>query len=376
MQVRINISILIILSAFAGMAAAQPEAPSANDVKAEAATSLPYVGMVTGNNVYVRSGPGQNFYFCTQLNKGDTVTVVGEQFNWARIVPPPGSFSWISMRYVRVSAAEASKGTVTANGVRVYVGSEFFDPLRSDRSQVKLQREEEVELLGERKSDYYKISPPKGEYRWISRDYIEPISRPAPVYVGPNDTNVGGVISPNAAPAPEKLKMFYSLQERLDAERKKPIEQQNYASIKKQLSQLAEDASAGKAAKYAEYALKQVARCELALLVDRVVKQQDQQLKQVLEDIEKQKRERLADLPRLGRFAAMGKLLESNIFTADYRIVDEFGNLICYAAPDESLSKAELESLLGEKVGLIGQIKAHPETAGVLVTFTKIEKIR
>jgi SH3-like domain-containing protein len=59
---------------------------------------VPYIAEITGNDVNIRSGPGTNYYRCGKLNKDDKVEVLSAQLGWSRIVPPPGSFSWISMQ--------------------------------------------------------------------------------------------------------------------------------------------------------------------------------------------------------------------------------------------------------------------------------------
>jgi uncharacterized protein YraI len=44
-----------------------------------------YIAVVTGNNVYVRSGAADSYYPFGRVNTGDLVKVTGERFNWARV---------------------------------------------------------------------------------------------------------------------------------------------------------------------------------------------------------------------------------------------------------------------------------------------------
>ena len=67
---------------------------------AEPAPQFPFEGEISGTNVYVRSGPGVNYYPSTKLNAGDRVVVQGEQYSWYEIVPPPKCFSYIDMAMV------------------------------------------------------------------------------------------------------------------------------------------------------------------------------------------------------------------------------------------------------------------------------------
>jgi uncharacterized protein YgiM (DUF1202 family) len=57
-------------------------------------------GVVTGNDVYVRCGPGQNYPPLGYVQKGDRVGVRGNDGAWLRVAPPPGVMLWVNRRYV------------------------------------------------------------------------------------------------------------------------------------------------------------------------------------------------------------------------------------------------------------------------------------
>ena len=84
----------------------------------------PYGADVTADDVYVRSGPGSNYYPTTKLHAGDRVLVVGEQFGWLKIAPPPGSFSYVDMTLVEKTGASGAKdmGKVIASLKADYPG--------------------------------------------------------------------------------------------------------------------------------------------------------------------------------------------------------------------------------------------------------------
>lgn len=368
--------------------------------------TFPYMAEVTGDNLYVRSGPGTNFYDCGKLNKGDKIKVVGRQFSWARIVPPPGSFSWISMQYVNIDPANPAVGTVTGDKVRVYAGSEHVEPLHSTTLQGKLDRGDKVRLLGEQMDDYYKIEPPSFALLWVSVNFtkplpgmaeqpITPIVKPAavkpattepttekpaatePTTVKPSTTEIKE--QPKQEPpepvSPETmLERYKALQKQVQAERTKPIEEQNYKAIKEELTKIAGNEAAGKAARYAEYVLKQVKDLELVLAVNREVKLQNEQLQKIREKIEKTRAEKLEKFKDLGAFAIVGTLQTFTTYgPGNYRIVDNTGRTICYAKPS-GISPTTADKLIGQKVGLIGTLEPHRPTKGTLVRFTKIVK--
>lgn len=136
-----------------------------------------FVGEVTADSVNVRSGPADSHYVTTQLSKGDQVIVVGHRFDWLKIVPPKGSFSYVAKIYVDRDGAGAI-GTVNRDDVLVRAGS--------DRSQLKTQPQTKlsaganVRIIGEQ-DEYYKILPPDGAYLYIAKQFVRPLREAAPL---------------------------------------------------------------------------------------------------------------------------------------------------------------------------------------------------
>ncbi len=145
--------------------------------RAEQQRSTPYTAHVVAADVYVRSGPGKNYYPTAKLQKGDAVEVYRhDPGGWYAIRPVEGSFTWVSGRYLKVE--ENGLGRVTADRVAARVGSQFSD-IR-DVIQFRLHRGETVEVLGKKEfpgstsgGTWYKIAPPSGEFRWIAGKYVD-----------------------------------------------------------------------------------------------------------------------------------------------------------------------------------------------------------
>lgn len=382
MEARIKFFILICMAALTSACFAQEgtstKAAAPADANVTSVPSFPYVAEIIGDDVYIRSGPGTNYYPCSKLSKADKVTVAGSQFGWSRIVPPAGSFSWISTQYVSIDPSNPNIGIVTGDGVRVYVGSDYRELIRSTTTQLKLNKGEKVRLMGEKKGGYYRIVPPTGAYRWVSTKYIKalgPVGEvPLPVGVPAADT---GAIVPKAS----KLEEYYALEKQMKAEQAKPIAQQNYTDIKKALLEIAGNKKAGKATRYSEFAIKQIERSELALEVAKAVRLQDGQLQQISKRIAKARAKRLEEAQDLGRFAVVGKLRTSNIYGREaglkyYRIIDDSGKTVCYSSPTGAALKMDLSKFIDRKVGLIGTIEPHPQTAGALVRFTEVVELK
>lgn len=401
---KLSVVVIVTLLASAGFAQVARRLPpgpaSPGDPNAASARSFPYIAEVIGNNVYIRSGAGTNFYTCGKLNKGERVSVVSEQFGWCRIVPSPGSFSWISMQFVRIDPTNPRMGTVSGDMVRVYAGSDFVKPMHSTSLQLKLNKDDKVKLMGEQKGGYYKIVPPTGAYLWVSGTYIKPLGPvgtvPPPVKVdkpkpepnkppglGPGpapDPNTPVVPSPNSVQA-EMLKEYHALERLITAEKAKPLAEQNYEDMKKKLQAIAANKDAGRAARYCNFALKLVRRYETALNVAKAIRLQDTELKQRRKQIEQTRTTKQAGLQDLGRFAAVGRFKTSSVYGRElelvhYIVVDATNKIVCYAVPSGAAAVKDFSSFVDKRVGLVGKIEPHKETAGALVRFTEVVALK
>ena len=143
--------------------AATPDVPNA---------PFNFVGEVNANNVYVRSGPSDSYYPTMKLSKGTQVTVRGTKFQYVKIEPPPGSFSYVGKAYVERRADGGIGRVTTAANVRT--GSEL-NPMKTT-VQTKLEPGADVKILGEQE-EYYKIEPPPGAYLFVQKDFVAPVKR-------------------------------------------------------------------------------------------------------------------------------------------------------------------------------------------------------
>ncbi|HVC97109.1 MAG TPA: SH3 domain-containing protein [Pirellulales bacterium] len=142
-----------------------------------AGDEFPYVAYVNAANVYVRSGPGENYYPVLKLPKGRKVEVYRhDPGGWYAIRPPEDSFSWVSAEFIEPTRGKLAR--VKGERVVARVGSKFSD-IR-DVIQVRLDQGEEVEVLeakrfnsGPAAQTWYKIAPPAGEFRWVSGRFVD-----------------------------------------------------------------------------------------------------------------------------------------------------------------------------------------------------------
>lgn len=387
----IIVTVLLVSVGFVQGAATSRTSPTTTaprDPNITNTPSYPYDALIIGDRVQIRSGPGTNFYHCGFLNRGDRITVVSKQFSWSRIVPPAGTFSWISEQYVKIDPANPSIGIVTGNSVRVYAGSDYQKAMYSTTKQGLLDKGEKVKLLGEQSDGYYKIAPPSFAYLWVSTQYtkmapklVDTPNLPTtvePLPQGPNDTNAVTVEAvtpdPTLPPAPKSfLEKYRELQKQVGVERKKPLNEQDYTELKKGLTEIAKDKESGRVARYAEFVLGQIESYELVLAVDKQMKLQNEQLQKTATGIDKAREERLAQVKETGKYAVTGVLQTYATFgPGNYKIVDSNGKMICYALPTGAVARMDLKSLIGKKVGLVGTIEPHLPTKKALVRFTQI----
>ncbi len=347
-----------------------------------------FVAEVTGNDVYIRSGPGTNFYQCGKLFDGDHVQVVKAEQGWSCVVPPPGCFSWIAMQYVGINLNNPTMGIVTGDNVGVYAGSDFVEPMYSISKQVTLHRGQNVRLLSEEKDEYYKIAPPDGAYLWISSQFLRPvqttpIAEPPVEIEAPEASTTTEPNAPAESKTPrtesELLDEYYAISKLVKEEVKKPASEQDYTEIKTKLTELAENKNGGRAARYAKFTLQQVGRFELACTVNKELALQEQELKNATETIDEARDARLAKIKNMGKFAVIGKFVESSLYdTAGpavpkrYRILDESGKTICYVSPTGGAAGKDLSGFVGHKVGLVGKILPHQATARAFIEFSEI----
>jgi len=128
----------------------------------------------------VRSGPSDapEFYSTNRLRKGDRVEIVKQEPNgWLAIKPPPGSFSWVNMRFLKPLGKDRKTWTVESEGeAEVLYGSSLHKERPSVRSDY-LKRGTLVRSVGQPyvPSDggtWLPIEPPPSEVRYVRETAI------------------------------------------------------------------------------------------------------------------------------------------------------------------------------------------------------------
>jgi uncharacterized protein YgiM (DUF1202 family) len=131
-------------------------------------------GVINVPSVYLRSGPGEGYYPTGELAKGTSITVVGIKFDWLKIVPPEGSYSYVGSVFVDKSA-DGTTGKINRNDVNIRAGS-TINAMKTT-VQTRLNMGETVQIVG-KEDEYLKIKPPAGAYLYINKQFVT-IARPA-----------------------------------------------------------------------------------------------------------------------------------------------------------------------------------------------------
>ncbi|MFQ5414469.1 MAG: SH3 domain-containing protein [Phycisphaerae bacterium] len=340
-------------------------------------------GVVIGDNVYVRSGPGANHYPVTKLSAGHRVRVVAETADWLEIAPPEGVFSLISAEYV--DTADEKHGRLNGVNVRVRAGSSINK--RRDKEQMLLSKGDHVTILGRTPDGFYRIEPPAGVTVWINRRFVNLLPDTTPHALPPAGSTGAGSTRRAAAgtpPAPDRaapgagtdlrdatrgtgadtpyLEELHAIDADTRAELGKPVDQRDLAPLIGRYRAVAERRADVAATRYARARVDELEH--MAAQLEAVGRIRD-----ISERMVAKRREFLAARAKMGQvlhaaapvvgFDAQGELRVSAMypggaFPRRYRLVDPsvpHGRIIAYVEfPPDSTLRAE--DYLGRYVGL------------------------
>jgi hypothetical protein len=380
---------------------------------------LSAVCAVNADNVYVRSGAGDNFYPTMKLSRGDKVTVIGEKFEWLKVLPPDGSFCYIAKAFVEKTGD--STGKVNRDDVNVRAGSALNTMKTTVQS--KLSTGDEVKILGE-VDEYFRIAPPADAAVYVKKDFVDPpqevkpqlataagaggkpsdaaptpepaqpaeqaqqtqllppsqpvaeaptpaagpaeadaanggpATQPAPTQVA----KASGAAAPATQPSPEI--QFDQLEADFAAASGKPIEQQPVTELltgyQKLIANTALPESMRRVADHRAQTLK--ARAEAREQFLAVLRQQEE-AKKKLEAFKSEQEEIAQNIKKndVAIFTAVGTLRTSSLQVgpqAMYRLTDPAnGRSVCYIRADDA---AKYGAMLGQFVGVKGELSTDP----------------
>ncbi len=145
--------------------------PAATPAATPASAVQPFVAEVAHTRVYVRSGPGVNYYELGQLTRGDTVQVVGTKNGWYTIDPPAGVYCYVAKDLVEVDST-GQTGTIKGEFVNIRAASALHPA--SDYVVLSIAKKGTQVAIEGSADKYYKITPPEDVHVYISAQFAKP----------------------------------------------------------------------------------------------------------------------------------------------------------------------------------------------------------
>ncbi|MBC8108638.1 MAG: hypothetical protein H7Z14_18790 [Anaerolineae bacterium] len=367
-------------------------------------------GLINANAVYVRSGPSDNDYPVMKLDKAAPVTVVGLRFEWLKIVPPEGSFCYVSKAYVD-RHGDGSVGKVT-NTLYVRVGSQ----LNGMKAKVatKLEPGSPVQIMGEQ-DEYFKIKPPEGVFFYVNKQYVDatkvidptaqpmddkpvavnaPVENSQPQATDPTSNDTAIVENPQFADATTQPTTGPSTQpagladaegefDKLETDyadmTKLSLDQQDIASMLTGYERLA------KADSGLPETMRRMAEAKTGYLKTRVKdkeefvavmkQQEDMKQRQVALKAEREELEQRLRAADMKYFAAVGVLRASSLQAGPstlFRLTDPAnGRTVVYLRSDDG----KLGSFIGQFIGVKGEPQTDAQLSLRIITPTEYEPV-
>lgn len=355
-----------------------------------AAENYPYVGVVAGDSVYVRSGDSTNCYAVMKVSKGQRLTVQGESAGWLKVTPPTGTFSWVDKTFVERSG---DQGTITGDRVWVRAGSLLSNERTA--AQCVLNKGDKVTILGEDET-FLKIQAPANACLYIASRFIVPEGQATAIVAASSQpgaagsqpagspsqslaTGNPGIITRSASQKPRATggatgtsshrttaaqpsgpvdlqQDFDLLEADLKSELAKPADQRNFDTLMAKYKALAEQAGDEAIQAAAKVRVKDLANIGNAQGSSDAVARADEMFKKELEIWNRPRPAALPSDPKRG-WDAKGVLKPSWVFTGNntaklYRLVDPATDTaVAYIQQTPELAQT-LEGLLGRSIAV------------------------
>lgn len=134
-----------------------------------------FSAIVNADNVYARSDSSENDYPVAKLSKGDAVTVVGNNGDWLKILPPDGVYCLVGKAWID-ARGNGAIGRVRddATAVNVRIASGLSKSYGKVVTQVKAGAD--VKIIGQQE-EYYQIAPPAGAFAYVHKRFVELVKR-------------------------------------------------------------------------------------------------------------------------------------------------------------------------------------------------------
>ncbi len=387
--------------------------------------SKAYIGLITADRVYVRSGPAGIYYPVCYLQKDQQVIVrevLKGKNDWAKIEPTAQCFSYIAKEFVelkelerpiaaRVEATEgmedtpaapavrtgmmgtdlaalvgkeAIMGEVTGNAVRVRAGSMRIAPEMATQVQLKLNKGDKVRVIGVR-DNYYKIISPSNAYFWVSLDFIKKLEGATPEQF----EQVRQLARRDVAMMiePEKFQSqyddFLTLSKEYELEQNKPLLARDYESIMQKIDTILSETRSTSIQRSAENLKRNVERVMTAQMTLKRSRERDHMLMMKMQQIDNELQTMVGSEMALTNkdenVSVKGILAHSAVFTQPnknrrYLVINNMEKIECYAVTNSDM--IDLEDWVNRQVFLRGNIKYDAFSKSRILFVDLIEEVK
>jgi len=122
-------------------------------------------GVVTGNGVNVRKAPDLSAEVLTQLNKNDSVKIIGESNGWYNITYNEIT-GWMHGDYVSIKDEAIASGVINANSVNIRTSPDLSSDIIT-----RLNNGTKLDVY-ERTSEWYRVKLSDGTFGWVYKTYL------------------------------------------------------------------------------------------------------------------------------------------------------------------------------------------------------------
>lgn len=124
----------------------------------------PFIAKVNSDNINIRSDATVSSTVICQVNKADTLEVLGESYDWYKIRLPQGAPSFIKkdlVDYTNENNAKVSKEKVNIR----------LKPTTSSAIIGRANKDEPIKIV-ETVEDWYRIEPVKNSFGWVHKQFL------------------------------------------------------------------------------------------------------------------------------------------------------------------------------------------------------------
>ena len=141
---------------------------------------------VNSNNINVRTDSTVTAAVICKVNRGDSVEVVGEFYDWYKIRLPQPAPAFIKKDLVALLDEKTLK--VIKDNINVRLSP-------SERSAIigRVEKDETLTMLKD-EGDWYRVAPPKNSFGWVYKRFVDRInSNAAPKATGGTSKDKGAL---------------------------------------------------------------------------------------------------------------------------------------------------------------------------------------